>query len=425
MSQPATCEKNGKPLVVIVATLDTKGEEVGFLRSILEAEAIHTVVLDVGILGRPTCVADISREETARRGDSSLKALVERGDRRLAVETMARGAASIVRDMACARPPQLEGIISVGGGTGTYIAAEVMKQAPLGIPKLLVSTVASRDMSEVVGVKDVMVYHSVTDILGLNPLSRRILTNAGAAMAGMAQRSEPIRIDRPIIGLTSFGFITEGAMRSKAALEALGYDVAPFHANGTGGMALEDLVEQGLIHGVLDLALHEFADSLYGGYCGAVGPGRLESGGPTGVPRLVVPGGLDCVVLEFNSPETMPEAVKGRKVFWYDFRSGVRTGREDVIALAELISGKLNRLRAPAAVMIPMRGWSEADVTGGPLHEPETNDAFVAELEKRLRNGIPVVKVDAHINDQAFTDAATRYLDGMMRAAKFSRPVLG
>lgn len=424
ISHPAPIEDGSKPLVIIVATLDTKGEEIVFIRGILEAEGILVIVLDVGILGEPACHADIPREETARRGGMSLEALIGARDRRLAVETMSIGAAALVRDMVFSQPPRLNGIISVGGGTGTHIAAEVMKPVPLGIPKLLVSTVASRDMSEVVGVKDLMVYHSVTDILGLNPLTRKILSNAAAAMAGMVRRPQHMEIDRPIIGLTSFGFITEGAMRTKAALEAMGYDVAPFHANGTGGMAMEDLVDQGLIHGVLDFALHEFADNLYGGYCGAIGPGRLEAGGPKGAPRLVVPGGLDCVVLEFNSPETMPEAVKGRKVFWYDFRSGVRTSRQDVLTLADRIAHKLNRAAAPTAVMIPMGGWSEADAPDGPLYEPETNQVFVDELEKKLRDGIPVIKVAYHINDQAFAEAATRYLDGMMKASGRKKPAV-
>ena len=238
---------------------------------------------------------------------------------------MTRGAERIVNDLH--RQGVVSGILALGGGTGTHIGTGIMRSLPLGLPKVMLSTVASRDMSDLIGTKDITMMHSVMDILGLNPLSRKILANAAAAMAGMV--SSPVRIDRqrPIIGLTSFGFITEGAMLVKKMLEDQGYDVAPFHANGTGGMAMEDLISQGLIDGVLDFALHEFADELYNGYCGGIGPGRMEAAGRYGIPLVAVPGGLDCVVLEFDSPETIPERFKDRKVFWYNFRSGVRTRR--------------------------------------------------------------------------------------------------
>jgi len=254
------------------------------------------------------------------------------------------------------------------------------------------------------------------DILGLNPISAKILANAGAAVAGMAKHAAKITSDRPIVGLTSFGFITAGAMRVKKSLEDRGYATAPFHANGTGGMAMEDLIDQGLINGVLDFALHEFADELYGGYCGAIGPGRLEAAGRAGIPQVVVPGGLDCVVLEFSSVETMPAAVKGRKVFWYDFRSGVRTSPEDVIALADTISTKLNAAKGPVRFVVPLQGWSEADAADGPLHEPETNAIFVSEMEARLNSSAGIVKVDAHINDPEFTEVAVSQLDELMKA---------
>ena len=320
----------------------------------------------------------------------------------------------VVQDLH--RNGRFSGIVSVGGGTGTHIGMGIMRSLPLGVPKLMVSTVASRDMSELIGTKDIAVMHSVIDVLGLNAISRRILANAGLAIAGMAKKSRKIQSEKPIIGLTSFGFITEGAMRVKALLEGLGYEVAAFHANGTGGMALEDLVEQGLISGVLDYALHEFADQLYGGYCGGIGPGRLESAGKRGIPQVVVPGGLDCIVLEFASLETMPERVKGRKVFWYDFRSGVRTSVEDVIGLARTIADKLNRAKGPVTTLIPLRGWSEADSATGPLYEPETNQAFITELKSLLNNHVTVIDVDAHINDEVFARAAVSELDRLMRS---------
>jgi uncharacterized protein (UPF0261 family) len=399
--------------VVIIGTLDTKGQEVEFLRESIIGHQCVPIVLDVGILNPPTTVADILRERVALAGGSNLEELLRRKDRRLAVQTMIRGAAELLRGLN--KQDELSGIIAIGGGTGTHIGMGVMRTLPLGLPKLMVSTVASRDMSNLIGTKDITVMHSVVDILGLNAVSKKILSNAAAAIAGMAKQGGKISSDKPIIGLTSFGFITQGAMRVKTMLEGLGYEVAPFHANGTGGMAMEDLIDQGLISGVMDLALHEFADALYGGYCGDIGPGRLESAGRIGLPQLVVPGGLDCIVLEFNSVETMPPDMRDRKVFWYDFRSGVRTNREDMARLAATISGKLNRANGPTRVMIPMKGFSEADAIGAPLYEPITNQAFLSALKSGLNPEIEVIEVNAHINDAEFAEAAVSTLNSMMR----------
>jgi uncharacterized protein (UPF0261 family) len=399
--------------VVIIGTLDTKGQEVEFLRESIIGHQCVPIVLDVGILNPPTTVADILRERVALAGGSNLEELLRRKDRRLAVQTMILGAAELLRGLN--KQDELSGIIAIGGGTGTHIGMGVMRTLPLGLPKLMVSTVASRDMSNLIGTKDITVMHSVVDILGLNAVSKKILSNAAAAIAGMAKQGGKISSDKPIIGLTSFGFITQGAMRVKTMLEGLGYEVAPFHANGTGGMAMEDLIDQGLISGVMDLALHEFADALYGGYCGDIGPGRLESAGRIGLPQLVVPGGLDCIVLEFNSVETMPPDLRDRKVFWYDFRSGVRTNREDMARLAATISGKLNRANGPTRVMIPMKGFSEADAIGAPLYEPITNQAFLSALKSGLNPEIEVIEVNAHINDAEFAEAAVSTLNSMMR----------
>jgi uncharacterized protein (UPF0261 family) len=403
--------------VVIVGTLDTKGEEVGFLKQCVELQGCSTIVVDVGTLHPPSISADITRDTVAQAAGCSIRELLEAKDRRLAVETMIRGAASIVQDLYA--QARLSGIISVGGGTGTHIGMGIMRSLPLGVPKLMVSTVASRDMSQLISTKDITVMHSVIDVLGLNSISKRILSNAASGIAGMTKTYGKIVPEKPIIGLTSFGFITEGAMRIKTLLEDLGYEVAAFHANGTGGMAMEDLIDQGLISGVLDYALHEFADELYGGYCGGIGPGRLESAGKYGIPQVVVPGGLDCIVLEFNSPQTMPARVKGRKVFWYDFRSGVRTSLDDVLRLARTIAEKLNRAKGPVTTLIPLKGWSEADTATGPLYEPDINRAFAAELKSLLNDNITVLDVDAHINDEVCAKTAVSELDRLMKRRGF------
>ncbi len=400
------------PVVAIVGTLDTKGEEVEFIKDELSRLECNTVVIDVGTLHPPMCPCDVSREDVAIAAGITMEAIHLKGDRRFAVESVILGASRIAARLL--KDGRLSGIVSVGGGTGTHIGMGIMRSLPLGVPKLMVSTVASRDMSRLIGTKDIAVMHSVVDILGLNPISRKILSNAAAAIAGMAKDSRKIQSQKMIVGLTSFGFITEGAMKVKSKLESSGYEVAPFHANGTGGMAMEDLIEQGVINAVVDLALHEFPDSLYGGYCGDIGPDRLETAGRLGLPQVVVPGGLDCIVLEFNSRETMPAHLRDRSVFWYDFRSGVRTSVDDMVRLARIISEKLNRSVGPTKVVIPIGGFSEADSVGAPLWDPIANQTFISELTSGLNPQIEIIEVDAHINDAAFADAVVSALDQMV-----------
>jgi len=399
--------------VVIVGTLDTKGDEVGYVKRIVEEEGCSAIVVDVGTLREPTFQADITGEDVAVAAGTSQATLREKADRRLSVQSMIEGASSIVKRLY--DEEKLSGILAVGGGTGTYIGTGIMRNLPLGVPKLMVSTVASRDMRELIGTKDILMMHSVVDILGLNAISKKILANATFAMVGMVRSTLSINMEKPLVGLTSFGFITEGAMKVKQLLEESGYEVAPFHANGTGGMAMEDLIDQGLIRGVVDFALHEFADEMYGGFCGGIGPGRLEAAGRRGIPQVVVPGGLDCIVLEFDSLETMPARVKGRPVFWYDFRSGVRTSRADIERLANIIAEKLNRAQGPVTMVVPLYGWSEADAPGSPLHDPVTNNAFIAELRSLLKRSTRMVEVEAHINDAQFAEVVVSELDALMK----------
>jgi uncharacterized protein (UPF0261 family) len=398
--------------IMVIGTLDTKGDEVEYLKKQIESRGHRTIAVDVGVLGKPLTKADTTREEIAEAGGSNLREIIAYGDRRRAVQVMTRGASRVAQELNEAG--KLSGAVALGGGTGTHIGTGVLRTLPLGIPKLMVSTVASRDMSEEIGTKDITMMHSVIDMLGLNAVSRKILDNAAGAIVGMVEGDVPLKPTNPLIGVTSFGFCTTGAMHVRSFLEKQGYEMVAFHANGIGGMAMEDLVEQGLLSGVLDFATHEFADQLHDGYCGNIGPGRLESAGRKGIPQVVVPGGLDCIVLEFDSPETIPPQFKGRKIFWYDFRSGVRSSAEELMILAQTIASKLNKARAPVKVVIPMRGWSEADSEDGPLYEPETNQVFIDELRRLLRPEFPIIEVDAHINEPAFARAAVAALDELM-----------
>jgi uncharacterized protein (UPF0261 family) len=217
------------------------------------------------------------------------------------------------------------------------------------------------------------------------------------------------------IALPFFGFITKGAEATRHALEALGYEVIAFHANGTGGMAMEELAAEGYFDGILDLATHELADHLLDGYCGGIGPERFEPIPGRNIPRLVVPGGLDCAVLEFTR-QNIPAQYKDRQIFFYDFRSAIRLNTDETAVLAKQLARKLSREASGIKILIPMKGWSEADRKGGPLHDPDMNNFFINTLKGKLSPKIEIREVDHHINDTKFGKIAAAMMDQMIKA---------
>ena len=341
------------PAVAVVGTFDSKGEEHLFLKDRIEARGLPALTMNVGTGGpshfRPDIdfYADlIARERLQDRGrDGMIQAVISAAGKRI---------------LQLYREDRINGIISAGGGTGTHLGTGIMRFLPMGIPKVMISTVASRDMSSIVGTKDITMVHSVTDIMGVNSLLGGILDRAAAAVCAMAESTweNPHRKKR--IALTMFGFITRAAEQIRENLEALGYEVIPFHANGTGGMAMEELAREGYFDGILDLATHELADELRQGYCRGIGPLRLQPVNNGKIPRLVVPGGLDCAVLEFTR-DSIPDEFKGRKIFFYDFRSAVRLDLKETEAIAGQLAEKLNQEPSTVKVLIPMEGWGIAD----------------------------------------------------------------
>jgi uncharacterized protein (UPF0261 family) len=289
-----------------------------------------------------------------------------------------------------------------------------MHVLPLGIPKVMVSTVASRDMASIVGTKDITMIHAVADLLGINSISGRILDQAAGAVCGMVKGKWAPQKEKKRIALSMFGFITEAAERIKQYLEEMGYEVVAFHANGTGGMAMEELAAEGYFHGILDLATHELADELMGGYCGGIGTERLQPVTGLPVPRLVVPGGLDCAVLEFTR-STVPEEYKNRKIFFYDFRSAIRLNEDETAFLARQLAEKLNMDPTNIRLLVPKGGWSEADREGAPLYDPEMNDKFIGTLKPILDKNIRIRETDHHINDPAFAREASRIMHDMVQ----------
>jgi uncharacterized protein (UPF0261 family) len=393
--------------IAVVGTFDSKGEEHFFLKECIERRGFHTLTINVGTKGPSPFPPDHDLyAEVIRNGASEIKS------RDQAVEAVLRRARELVLELR--DKGEIGGIISAGGGTGTHLGTGIMHVLPLGIPKIMVSTVASRDMGNIVGTKDITMMHSVADILGVNTILGNILDKAAGAICGMVESRWQPQKKKKRIALSMFGFITQAAEAVKKSLEARGYEVVAFHANGTGGMAMEELAAEGHFHGILDLATHELADDLKDGYCGGIGPQRLQPVPGREIPRLVIPGGLDCAVLEFTR-QNVPKEYQGRKIFYYDFRSAIRLTMDETLFIADQVVEKLNLNPSNTKVLIPTRGWSEADREDGPLYDPEISQAFIERIKRDLNPKIEIKEADLHINDPALAETASTLMHEMLQ----------
>jgi len=395
---------NQNAAIAVVGTFDSKGEEHLFIREAIERRGLTVLTVNVGTKGPSPFPADLDLYGEVIAGENIM-------DRDEAIKAILSRAREVIRDLY--ERGKISGIISAGGGTGTHIGTTIMRVLPLGVPKFMVSTVASRDMAKIVGTRDITMMHSVVDLLGVNSISGGVLDRAAGAICGMVRNQWKARSEKKRVALTMFGFITKAAELTKGYLEEMGYEVIPFHANGTGGMAMEELAAEGYFQGILDLATHELADELMGGYCRGIGPQRLEPVYERGVPRLVVPGGLDCAVLEFTR-ETIPDRFRDRKIFFYDFRSAVRLNEKETRFLAGQLADKLNGNTGNVKALIPYRGWSEADQEGGPLYDPGMRESFVQTFRQALDPRIEIKEADLHINDPAFAELAASIMDEMV-----------
>ncbi|MGD9045989.1 MAG: Tm-1-like ATP-binding domain-containing protein [Desulfobacterales bacterium] len=396
------------PPIAVVGTFDSKAEEHIFLRDRIEQNGLSSLTINVGTRAPSPAPVDIDLYQLIIANNAAVK-----DSRDKAIAAMIAEAKIRIKNLYDNN--EISGMISAGGGTGTHIATCIMHELPLGVPKVMVSTVASRNMANTVGTKDITMMHSVADLLGVNSVSGRILDKAAAGICGMARSRWRPQKEKKRIALPFFGFITAGAEATKEALGKLGYEVVAFHANGTGGMAMEELAAEGYFHGILDLATHELADHLLDGYCGDIGPARFEPVPGQSIPRLVVPGGLDCAVLEFTR-RNIPEQYKDRKIFFYDFRSAVRLNEDETRTLADQLTEKLNKDASNIKVLIPLKGWSEADRDEGPLYDPPMNLFFTQRLREKLDHHIEITEVDHHINDPAFAEIAAQMMHQMVGA---------
>lgn len=397
--------------VALLGTLDTKVEEYTWLKDRLSELGVGVLFIDVGSFSNSQ-LADVSSDQVIAAAGAEAAGLRERRDRGEMMTVMGRGAAAVVRDLAAAG--RIQGILAVGGSGGSSVAAPAMQALPVGFPKLLVSTMASGDVKPYVGEVDTTLMYSVVDVAGINSISAMVLGNAAAAIAGMAKAYEarltaPPGEHKPLIGVTMFGVTTPAADEARRTLTDLGYEVLVFHATGTGGRAMEKLVESGLLSGVCDLTTTELADDLVGGVLSA-GPHRLELAGAKGLPQVVSLGALDMV--NFGPMETVPPRFAGRNLFVHNPTvTLMRTTTEEMAELGRRIAAKLAAATGPTELFIPLRGVSAIDVDGAPFRDAEADSALFAALREGLAESSVVVhEVDQAINDRGFGKAMAEAL---------------
>ena len=386
--------------VCIVGTMDTKGLEFAFIKAQIESSGVSTCVVNTGIMGEPQLAPDVSADEVAGKAGSSLQALRDEGDRGNSVAVMAQGAAAIVAEKQAAG--DIDGIISLGGSAGTTIGTTAMQAVPVGVPKIMVSTLASGDTSPYVQSKDICMMYSVVDIAGINRLSRQILANAAGAIVGMVNAEAPaaMEADKPLIAATMFGVTTPCVTKAREILEAAGYEVLVFHATGTGGQAMEDLVRGGFLAGVLDVTTTELADELVGGILSA-GPDRLEAAGEAGLPQVIAPGALDMV--NFGPRDTVPEKFNDRLFYQHNPTvTLMRTTTEEMAELGRIMARKLSAAQGATTVIVPTQGVSAIDKTAQPFDSPEARAAWRENLMANIGRNVTVIEMDAHINDDEF-----------------------
>lgn len=410
--------------VLLIGTLDTKGKEYQYVREKLEAEGIRSLLMDVSCKGfDPEFSSDIQCKEVARTAKTDFDS-VSQMERVPAQKAMTEGAIKLSEELF--RQGKFHGIMALGGSNGTAIACAVMQRFPVGMPKLMVSTMASGDVRGYVGWKDIVMFHPVGDI-SLNGMTRKIFSNAARAIAGMLKEEKSAAEARKVqIALTVFGVVQPCAERARSILEEKGYEVMLFHTSGTGGMALEELVKQGEIDAVLDISTTEVTDEVVGGVLTA-GPHRLEAAGARGIPQVIIPGAIDLV--NFKTPDTVPEKWKDRIFYRHTPHIMLmRTNVEESAILGRVFAEKLNQAKGPSLVLVPLEGFSAYDSPKGPKairldgspsplpwFWPEADRAFYSALKENLNvSRVGYQELSMHINESRFAEKAAEALEGMI-----------
>ena len=394
------------PTIAVLGTLDTKGTEVGFLAEQIRARGCDTLVVDLGVLRPPTIEPDVTRQTVVGAGGKQIEALAESGDRGRAVAAMTLGVKRLLPDLYWRG--RIHALIGIGGSAGTTMATAAMRALPIGVPKVMISTIAGGDVTAFVGSKDVTMIPSIVDISGLNRISRQVIVQAASAVAAMVQAKVPETEDKPLIAASMFGNTTQCVDAARTRLESSGFEVLVFHATGAGGRTMESLVSAGFVTAVLDVTTTELADELAGGVMSA-GPTRLQAAARAGIPAVVAPGCLDMV--NFWAPESIPAKYRERRFYRHNPNvTLMRTTPEETRELGRRLAERLNASEGPVAVYLPLRGISAISAPGQPFEWPEADQALFRAIKETLRPGIPVFEIDANVNDPAFADAVARGL---------------
>ncbi|MBW2208044.1 MAG: Tm-1-like ATP-binding domain-containing protein [Deltaproteobacteria bacterium] len=396
-----------KGKILIVATLDTKGPEAGFLKELVESKGHIPVMLDCGVMGKPTVTPDISREEVAREAGTTIKELLENGDKIKAIETMAEGARRMGKKLY--DQGELHAVLSMGGIQGTVMGATVMQALPFGVPKVIVSAIANGQASfgPFVGTKDVTIIHSVADILGLNKVTRKVLAEGAGAVVGMLEMEYAAGEEADkTVALTSAGVTTPCANKAREFLTEMGYEMIAFHCNGIGAKAMEELVEQGQLQGILDMSPHDINDYLWGGIMPAW-EGRMKATCRLGLPQVISTGCADIIL--YGPHEAMPDEIKKRKHYIHNpVHTHVKANYEEMLGLGRFIGSRLRDTKGWATVMVPGGGYSQQNIEGGVIWEPESDKGFVDGVAQEMddtNEKVTIKVLDMHINDPEFARA--------------------
>lgn len=398
--------------VVIVGALDTKGMEFAFVKELIEKQGLKTLTVDFGVMGAPYYKPEVGREEVAKAGGSTIAYLASGQHKDEAMQVMSQGLSAVVRKLY--DEGKLDGIMSMGGSGGTSIATAAMRALPVGVPKLMVSTMGGGDVSAFAGSKDITFMPSIVDVSGINSLSRAIYTNAAGAIAGMtAIERPPAKAEKPLITASMFGNTTKCVDHARSILEKEGYEVLVFHATGSGGKTMESLIADGYIVGSLDITTTELADEVCGGVLSA-GPERGMAASKAGIPAIIVPGCVDMA--NFGGVETIPEKYQSRNLYrWNPNVTLMRTNVEENIKIGEMLARAANASTAPVAFLFPLKGVSMLDSEGNQYWDPEADKACFDTIKKNLKPGIPVIEMDNNINDPEFSEKCALTLLGMLK----------
>ncbi len=394
--------------VLIIATMDTKAKETTFLKDCLEGEGLTVLVMDAGIRGQSPLPVDISRDRVAEAANSSLHHVQHIGHEGKALDVMIQGAIRCAGDLY--EKGEIEGVIEIGGSMGTTLGTAVMRTFPIGFPKVMISTMASKNTRPFVGTKDILMLHSVCDLSGINRITRKVIREGGLALAGMVKGRKIEQAEtHPLVVLSTLGTTEACAVRVREALEKAGKEVVTFHTVGSGGEAMDQLIREEDVEMVVDLSLHELGDNLFGGDYDA-GPNRALAALEKGIPTVLVPGNTDFLVA--GPLAVTKERFPGRRYHVHNAAiSTVATDPEEMKSIAGRIAELCKRAKGPVSVLIPMGGFSAFDSPGGPLESPEIRKVFTQALHADLPPGIRCVESQAHINDPEFAASILEAMD--------------